>query len=153
MSSRLLTNRLGAPGRLGWRPSPRPAAAVPLSATRTTTTRRASPLTVSLSAHPRRHPVPSRNPDSGHAAARSYSWISPPRRSCRTIRPVAYLPAHHGPLFSGSSPALAPITGYVSAPSGFHARNPRFLDGRPPAKLAWLFEHTGHAPTSSPERW
>ena len=33
--------------------------------------------------------VRSRNPGSGHAAARSYSWISPPRRSCRTIRPTA----------------------------------------------------------------
>ena len=33
--------------------------------------------------------VRSRNSGSGHAAARSYSWISPPRRSCRTIRPTA----------------------------------------------------------------
>src|SRR5215831_18576170 len=32
--------------------------------------------------------VGSRNQDWSHAAARSYSWISPPRRSLRTIRPA-----------------------------------------------------------------
>jgi EryCIII-like glycosyltransferase len=35
-----------------------------------------------------------KKPDSGHAAARSYSCISQPRRSCRTIRPI--LRRHRG---------------------------------------------------------